>query len=140
MENKNYVNLRKSLKDIWSMCDNNGIHDSISIIEVIAQILLADIELNADRRNYDIYHENRISQEIDKALREVDLREGEIIINRIQDKRTLYEIVRAINDAAVQAGGKAIFFDQFVLFYPDFDANSGRFPTPRHVVQTMQRL
>jgi hypothetical protein len=66
--------------------------------------------------------------------------EGEPVIGRIRDGGVRYKIVRAVKDAAIQAGGEATLFDQFVLFYLNSRPTSGRFPTPRHIIQTMQRL
>jgi type I restriction enzyme M protein len=104
------------LNRIWSAYNRAGIADDFTIILRITELLLSDQKPN-----------------IPEVLRfaESDTTNGEVQPARF---------VADLEEAAEEAGDKAQLLDHYVLFRLADKLPGVRFPTPRHIVASMQRL
>lgn len=104
------------LNRIWSEYNRAGIADDFAIILRIAELLTLDL-----------------GHRIPDVLRfvELDRRNRELQLDRLTDDLT---------EATEKVGGKAQLFDHYVLFRLTERLPGVRFPTPRHIVETMQHL
>jgi type I restriction enzyme M protein len=109
------ANVRDFLNQIWSLFRRAGIADDLTIIEHIAALLLPD---------------NAPPPPHDNLRPRMPQHSG---LNRD-------ELQSILADAAKQADGAAKLFDRHVLFRLPRMLAGGRYPTPRHIVDSMLRL
>jgi type I restriction enzyme M protein len=109
------ANVRDHLNQVWSLFRRVGIADDLAIIEHIAALLLPD---------------NAISMLHDNLRPRMPQHSG----------LSLKELQQILADAAKQADGVATLFDQHVLFRLPRMLAGGRYPTPRHIVDSMLQL
>lgn len=106
--------VRDLLNQVWSAFRSAGIADDLTIIEHIAALFLTEsgLELPADEA----------SPRFPTAHLNTDSIKGNL------------------RKAANQVGGFATLFDRHVLFRLPTMLPGGRYPTPRHIAQSMLRL
>ncbi|MBD2129531.1 SAM-dependent methyltransferase [Microcoleus sp. ZQ-A2] len=109
--------VQELLSYVWSEFRRAGIADDLTIIEYVASLLLPDRELALLE---------------DKAPRRPSQRLGS----------NLESLRQCLSDAAdhPEVGGVATLFDRYVLFRLPRMLPGGRYPTPRHIVESMIRL
>lgn len=115
------------LNRIWSEYNRAGIVDDFAIILRIAELLLLD----EDQRLPDALRFAGLDRVLEFA--HLDRRNQELGFG-------FESLQNALAEAAEKAGGKAQLFDRYVLFRLTDRLPGARFPTPRHIVETMQRL
>jgi type I restriction enzyme M protein len=109
------ANVRDLLSQVWSLFRRAGIADDVTIIEHIAALLLPDNTLPPPHDNL----RPRMPQ---------------------HSGRNLNELRRILIEAANDAGGVGMLFDLHVLFRLPRMLAGGRYPTPRHIVDSMLQL
>lgn len=114
--------IRDLLNQVWSVFRSAGIADDLSIIEHIAALLLAEsgLELPADEKLPRLPSER---ENLDIASIKESLKEA---ANQIESDREIDRLAK--------------LFDRYVLFRLPTMLPGGRYPTPRHIVQTMLKL
>jgi len=109
------ANVRDHLNQVWSLFRRAGIADDLTIIEHIAALLLPD---------------NAVSTLHDNLRPRMPQHSG----------LSLDELQHILADAVKQADGVANLFDRYVLFRLPRMLAGGRYPTPRHIVDSMLQL
>jgi type I restriction enzyme M protein len=109
------ANVRELLNQIWAIFRKAGIADDLTIIEHIAALLQPDKAIS-------MLHDN---------LRPRMPPHSDI---------NLDELRQMLADASNQAGGAVMLFDRHVLFRLPRMLAGGRYPTPRHIVDSMLQL
>ncbi|WP_449420572.1 HsdM family class I SAM-dependent methyltransferase [Phormidium nigroviride] len=108
---------RELLNYFWSLFRSVGIADDLTIIEYIVALLLPDSDLELLR---------------DEAPREPP---EQLIPNLERIRQHLREMCEQ-----PEVGGAATLFDRYVLFRLPRMLPGGRYPTPRHIVESMLHL
>ena len=105
--------IHELLNQIWSLFRQSGVADNLSIVEYIASLLVQDNSQSAISDNMQ---------------------------SRILSLPNIEGIRRKIQEAVEKAGGAATLFDQYLLFHLPSMLPGGRYPTPRHLVESILRL
>ena len=109
------ASVRELLNQVWSVFRRAGIADDLTIIEYIAALLLENNGLQLDE-----------APEMPPIELGANL---EIIRQLLSEAANQFEV-----------GGAAKLFDCYVLFRLPRMLPGGRYPTPRHIVESMLRL
>jgi type I restriction enzyme M protein len=105
---------RTQLDQIWDLFGKEGILDDLLIIEHIAALLLQILSTKPA---------------------------NELLQPRLPDNPKLaYAVRRLLFEAAIEAGSAAELFDRYTLFYLSKRLAGARFPTPRHIVDSLLNI
>ena len=109
------ISVRELLNHVWSVFRTVGIADDLTIIGYIAALLLKNKDLRLDK-----------TPEMPPASLDSNIK---IIQRLLSEAANLPEV-----------GGTAKLFDRYILFRLPRMLPGGRYPTPRHIVESMLHL
>ncbi|NEP59157.1 MAG: N-6 DNA methylase [Symploca sp. SIO2G7] len=127
------TSVSEQLNKVWSEFRKAGITDDLKVIEYIARILLEESGFIVAPSK-----DSTIRNPIPKNL---EILESEIPRRPSVDLNIDLEAIRqCLRQAVKQAGGAAVLFDRYVLFRLPAMLSGGRYPTPRHIIESMRYL